>query len=177
MCKLQTNRHISEINRGKSSSGSKLITNLTILTMPHVSTSPAPAIHQQQLATLHFLSENSCHSQNKCLWNKTIYFMMKKKVFKIIIKHSRTSMQDRPAQKVVQEIKNSLAIDCCNVSSQKLRRDTVLQKVGPQFGPAAVRRAQTACHSPRMFSYCNFSTLRWACRGPHISSQLTGTIF
>ena len=34
--------------------------------------------------------------------------MMKKKVFKIIIKHSRTSMQDRPAQKVVQEIKNSL---------------------------------------------------------------------
>ena len=105
MCKLQTNRHISEINRGKLSSGSKLITNLT---MPHVSTSPAPAIHQQQLATLHFLSENSCHSQNKCLWNKTIYFMMKKKVFKIIIKHSRTSMQDRLAQKVVQEIKNSL---------------------------------------------------------------------
>ena len=105
MCKLQTNRHISEINRGKSSSGSKLITNLT---MPHVSTSPAPAIHQQHLVTLHFLSENSCHSQNKCLWNKTIYFMMKKKVFKIIIKHSRTSMQDRPAQKVGQEIKNSL---------------------------------------------------------------------
>ena len=109
MCKLQTNRHISEINRGKSSSCSKLITNLT---MPHVSTSPAPAIHQQQLATLHFLSENSYHSQNKCLWNKTIYFMMKKKVFKIIIKHSRTSIQDSPTQKVGSAIKNSLAIDC-----------------------------------------------------------------
>jgi hypothetical protein len=37
--------------------------------------------------------------------------MMKQKVFKIIIKHSRTSMQDMPAQKVDQAIKNSLAID------------------------------------------------------------------
>jgi len=122
MFKLRTTRHISEINRGKSSSGSKLITNLTML---HVSTSPAPAIHRQQLATLQFLSENSCHSQKQILWNETIYCMMKQKVFKIIIKHSRTSMQDMPAQKVDQAIKNSLAID--------LRRVTAFRKAGRIF--------------------------------------------
>ena len=136
MCKLQTNRHISEINRGKSSSGSKLITNLT---MPHVSTSPAPAIHQQQRATLHFLSENSCHSQNKCLWNKTIYFMMKKKVFKIIIKHSQTSMQDRPAQKVVQEIKNSLP-SIAAMSLQKIAK----RHCSPEGGPTIWARRSSA---------------------------------
>ncbi len=36
---------------------------------------------------------------------------MKQKVFKIIIKHSRTSIQDSPTQKVGSAIKNSLAID------------------------------------------------------------------
>ncbi len=37
---------------------------------------------------------------------------MKQKVFEIIIKHSRTSMQDSPAQKVGSAVKNSLVIDC-----------------------------------------------------------------
>jgi len=136
MCKLRTNRHISEINRGKSSSGSKLITNLT---MPHVSTSPAPAIHQQQLATLHFLSENSCHSQNKCLWNKTVYCMMKQKVFKIGIKHSRSSIPDSPAQKVGQAIKNSLP----SIAAMSLRK-IAKRHCSPEGGPTIWARRSSA---------------------------------
>jgi hypothetical protein len=50
---------------------------------------------------------------------------MKQKVFKIIIKHSRTSIQDSPTQKVGSAIKNSLAID--------LRRVTAFRKAGPFF--------------------------------------------
>ncbi len=41
---------------------------------------------------------------------------MKQKVFKIIIKHSRTSIQDSPTQKLGSAIKNSLAIDFCEES-------------------------------------------------------------
>ena len=51
--------------------------------------------------------------------------IMKQKVFKIIIKHSRTSIQDSPTQKVGSAIKNSLAID--------LRRVTAFRKAGPIF--------------------------------------------
>ena len=50
---------------------------------------------------------------------------MKQKVFKIIIKHSRTSTQDSPTQKVGSAIKNSLAID--------LRRVTAFRKAGRIF--------------------------------------------
>ena len=61
---------------------------------------------------------------------------MKKKVFKIRIKHSQTSMQDRPAQKVGQEIKNSLPSIAkrhdCEETLYSGRRDHTLGQ--PQFG-------------------------------------------
>lgn len=81
--------------------------------------------------------------------------MMKQKVFKIIIKHSRTSIQDSPTQKVGSAIKNSLAID--------LRRVTAFRKAGRiffavdhHFSICRLRSAHSVVLSKNVSYLCDF---------------------
>jgi predicted nucleic acid-binding protein len=81
--------------------------------------------------------------------------MTKQKVFKIIIKHSRTSIQDSPTQKVGSAIKNSLAID--------LRRVTAFRKAGliffavdHHFSICRLRSAHSVLLSKNVSYLCDF---------------------
>jgi hypothetical protein len=81
--------------------------------------------------------------------------MTKQKVFKIIIKHSRTSIQDSPTQKVGSAIKNSLAIDLRRVTAF-LKAGLIFFAVDHHFSICRLRSAHSVVLSKNVSYLCDF---------------------
>ena len=119
MCKLRTNRHISEINRGKSLSGSKLIMNLTMY-----------QLHQ----LLQSIDNNWRHFSSY----RSIPVIPKTNAYGIKQFIAWWSKKYSKSESSIAEAAYQIALrrrwaKRSRIRCHRLRRDTVLRKAGPHF--------------------------------------------